>query len=568
MGSNINYNFKVDLSNIPVHLGNYDWKNSLGISVSFTSDVLNGELTILEHIPKNTKNKLKNSYLVVSYNNNILEKITVQCFKNGKLSGILKDYIPFWKYNIGDKIIDDKRDLIVIDRKIIRGLRHYKIKCNKCHFESNEYFSLVTQTFQSEYWISEYKLINNGKCPCCCNPAKIVVNGINDIATTDPWMIPFFKDISKTHIYTVWSNKKEEMVCPNCGSEKIHNISYLKKYGYLPCECSDNVSMPNKIAYYTLKNISEIENYQREYSPYWAGNYRYDNYFEYNNNKYIIEMDGSVGHGNKKYKSIENDIEGLKRDLIKNELAKNNNITLYRIDCTSNDYHTIFQNLYNQLQKIFQIKLNINEKHIMELSTKNIIKEVCTFYKDISNSHIEISKKFNICLNTVARYLEHGNKYGWCDYQKIQFIKENNKKQSIKMFNNGDSFETISDLLDLHPDTVRKYITEGAKDGMCNYNPKYELEQARKRGVQSMIKHTSKQVFIYDTNKTFIGKYDSVMDLERNSLKDIGVELKSRCVGRVCLGQRKQYKGYIFSYIPLDKLESQNNDSLLLCSKE
>ena len=24
------------------------------------------------------------------------------------------------------------------------------------------------------------------------------------------------------------------------------------------------------------------------------------------------------------------------------------------------------------------------------------------------------------------------------------------------------------------PDTVRKYITEGAKDGMCNYNPKYE----------------------------------------------------------------------------------------------
>ena len=55
MGSNINYNFKVDLSNIPVHLGNYDWKNSLGISVSFTSDVLNGELTILEHIPKKYK---------------------------------------------------------------------------------------------------------------------------------------------------------------------------------------------------------------------------------------------------------------------------------------------------------------------------------------------------------------------------------------------------------------------------------------------------------------------------------------------------------------------------------
>ena len=71
MGSNINYNFKVDLSNIPVHLGNYDWKNSLGISVSFTSDVLNGELTILEHIPKNTKNKLKNSVKKLNYKFNI-----------------------------------------------------------------------------------------------------------------------------------------------------------------------------------------------------------------------------------------------------------------------------------------------------------------------------------------------------------------------------------------------------------------------------------------------------------------------------------------------------------------
>lgn len=552
MSSNKNYNFKVDLSNIPTNNNCYDWKNTVGYIIPFTSDVLNGELTVLEHIPKNTKNKLKNSYLVLSYKNEILEKITVQCFKSGQLSGILKDYLPFWEYEIGDKIVDNQRDLIIIDRKIIDGLRHYKIICNKCKFKSGEYFSVVTQTFQSEYWMSEYQLRNNGKCPCCCTPSKIVVKGINDIATTDSWMIPFFKDTSKVYIYTSWSSKKEIMICPNCGSEKNCIISYLKKYGYIPCECSDKISMPNKIAYYTLKSISEIKNYQREYTPKWAEHYRYDNYFEYDNKKYIIEMDGSVGHGNKKYKSTENDTDGIKRDLIKNKLAKNHNIILYRIDCTSNDYHIIFQNLYAKLQEIICTTLNIDEKTIMELSTKNIIKEVCTFYNNISNSHIEISKKFDICPNTIVRYLEHGNKYGWCNYQKLQDVKVVNKEQSIKMFNNGNSFEEIGNLLNLRPETIRNYIIEGTMEGRCNYDPEYELKQARQRGVQNMIKNTSKQVFVYDLNKNYIGKYTSVMDLERNSLKDIGVELKSRCVGRVCLGNRTQYKGFFFSYIPLN----------------
>lgn len=565
MASNKNFNFKVDLSNIPTNNNCYDWKNTVGCIIPFTSDVLNGELTILEHIPKNTENKLKNSYLVLSYKNEILEKITVQCFKSGQLSGILKDYLPFWEYEIGDKIVDNQRDLIIIDRKIIDGLRHYKIICNKCNFKSGEYFSVVTQTFQSEYWISEYQLRNNGKCPCCCTPSKIVVRGINDIATTDSWMIPFFKDTSKTHIYTAWSSKKEIMICPNCGSEKNCTISYLKKHSYIPCECSDKISMPNKIAYYTLKSISEITNYQREYTPKWAGNYRYDNYFEYDNKKYIIEMDGSVGHGNQKYKSTEADINGLKRDLMKNHLAKNNNIILHRVDCTSNDYHIIFVNLCNKIQEILNVKLNIDEQNVMELSTKNIIKEVCLYYNTISNSHIVISKHFNICKSTVQRYLEHGNKYGWCNYKKLNVLKENNKEKTIELFNKGFSFESISSLLNLNPSTIRKYIIEGSNEGKCRYNPKYEAEIGRKRGVKKMIKNTSRRVFIYDIYGNYIGEYPSVMELERNSLRDIGIELKSRCVGRVCLGKRKQYKGYIFSYIPI---EESNNNSFLLCSNE
>lgn len=90
----------------------------------------------------------------------------------------------------------------------------------------------------------------------------------------------------------------------------------------MSCECNDNISMPNKIAYYSIKDIKNITNYQREYSPKWLKPYRYDNYFEYNHKQYVIEMDGAVGHGHNKYKSLEPDVDGLVRDNIKDERSK------------------------------------------------------------------------------------------------------------------------------------------------------------------------------------------------------------------------------------------------------
>lgn len=87
MGCNKNYNFVLDLSNIPQKENTklFDWKNSVGYIVNFTSDKLCGELKIIEYIGKHIISN--NSYLIVKYKNNILSPITVQCFKDGKLGG-------------------------------------------------------------------------------------------------------------------------------------------------------------------------------------------------------------------------------------------------------------------------------------------------------------------------------------------------------------------------------------------------------------------------------------------------------------------------------------------------
>jgi len=61
--------------------------------------------------------------------------------------------------------------------------------------------------------------------------------------------------------------------------------------------------------------------------------------------KIIIEMDGGLGHGNHKYKSSEIDIEGKQRDLIKDQLAEINGITLVRIDCINSNFEYIKTNI-------------------------------------------------------------------------------------------------------------------------------------------------------------------------------------------------------------------------------
>ena len=50
-----------------------------------------------------------------------------------------------WKYNIGDRIVDDKRDLTITEQIYLNNnkgdkVKYYKYKCNKCGFDCGEHF--------------------------------------------------------------------------------------------------------------------------------------------------------------------------------------------------------------------------------------------------------------------------------------------------------------------------------------------------------------------------------------------------------------------------------------------
>ena len=83
-------------------------------------------------------------------------------------------------------IKDEKRDLTIIDRYCDDNNcnRKYKLKCNICNYDN-----IIYDSYMVENKVGEGSV---GSCPCC--NSRIVVTGINDIATTDTWMIPYLKN--------------------------------------------------------------------------------------------------------------------------------------------------------------------------------------------------------------------------------------------------------------------------------------------------------------------------------------------------------------------------------------
>lgn len=408
-----------------------------------------------------------------------------------------------FKFNIGDKIKDNKRDLSIIDKKIdketvkygsgyrTRSLKLYKYHCNTCTYES---------------WIKESNLLYNKNGCSCCN-GKTVVKGINDIATTAPHVVKYLFDKTDAFKYTKSSGRQVICKCPDCNYQKKMIIGHLVNRGF-SCICSDSVSYPNKFAYAFLSQLP-IYNVSYEYSPEWAKPYRYDSYFEYKNKKYILEMDGGLGHGNLTYAN-QKDTFGLKVDLIKDKIAKQKNIIVIRIDCKISDKNYIASNIINsKLNSLFNLK-KIDWEHCDRYATSNLVKTICDYWKlNYKNTTTtKVGELFGLSQSTVRGYLKRGTKLNWCIY---------------------DSYE------------------EKLKSWNCDKNSK-------------------KRVEIFKNGKS-LGIFPSVKELSHVSEQLFGILLIQSGIAQVCRNEKVSYKGFTFKYIEQSQSESQQ-DSLLLCSNE
>lgn len=322
--------------------------------------------------------------------------------------GLLIGYLTTdFKYKVGDivngyKILSQERT----KKKNGKTYRSYNVECIKDGYKNN---------------VSETGLERGDGCPVCNN--KVIIRGINDMWMTNPELASLLANPDDGYKYARCSQKSVDWKCPNCHSlVKNKKIDVVARNSHVPCPfCGDGFSYPEKVMsnILTFLNVEYIQHYRIGEQTFLFDNkqYRpeYDFYFELDNNKYIIEMDGDFH--NKVHSNSKLSIDQIKDiDNKKDLLAKENNINLIRIDCKISDYDYIFNSVKNSiLSDLFDLS-KINKAEINKKAYSSNIVDACHLYMTKSKNLNTISKLLNIPYGTIYKYLQRGAEIGLCDY--------------------------------------------------------------------------------------------------------------------------------------------------------
>lgn len=349
------------------------------------------------------------------------------------------------EYKNGDIISTFGRNLEIIDKEYreITGNKngkqyqnhrwYYKYKCLDCG---------------NEDWIVGYCLSDSQHCGCnaCCVPPKKIVKGINDIATTNSWMVKYFVNPEDATRYSKFSNSKVDMRCPDCGrlhkDKKIGNVYNNKA---LSCPCQDGWSYPNKFMYSLLEQIGVYFETEKYFD--WSDNRLYDDYIEYNGLKIITEQQGQQHYYrpfNNKSRSIE---EERANDTYKYELAIKNGIDKYFIiDASISTMEYMKDSIIKSgLLGVFNKMPNDIDWSACDIfAMKNFAKTICLYKNSNPNLSLkEISNIFHIGYNTVLKYIKSGSKFGWCNYNKFDDLRM--IRESCRMITNAKPIHCLTD---------------------------------------------------------------------------------------------------------------------------
>lgn len=295
-------------------------------------------------------------------------------------------------------------------------------------------------------------------------------------------MVKFFqggkKEASK---YTKCSGQKIHPICPDCNKVSTHkvSISNINKNKGFQCECSDEISYPEKFLINILNQLKE--KFIRQYILKCETHdkiraSKYDFYIPRLN--LIIEV-----HGLQHYRYTGRGCslkEQQEIDEKKKTKALNDDMVIYIvIDARISDMEYIKESiLKSELVKYFNFN-TVNWSEADEYGVHNIVKSNCEFFENNKDKLLmsQIIKELNISHGVLLGHLRKGNLYGWCNYdknymnklssekchrnmKKIKCIETNEIYLSIK--NCANELEKIYDL-----DFNKNNISKSAKTGVA-----------------------------------------------------------------------------------------------------
>ncbi|WP_299831512.1 zinc-ribbon domain-containing protein [uncultured Metabacillus sp.] len=292
---------------------------------------------------------------------------------------------------------------------------------------------------------SEYDMMikNRGYYKCNCPYCSgFRVNHTNCLWTTHPEAAKLLKDKKRGYEITAGMNGKEEFKCPNCNYSEPKIIQSVVKKGFSCPMCSDGYSYPEKFVYNMLKQLNIKTERQKVFD--WSKNVdhenkklcglkRYDFYLPDLN--CIIEAHGEQHYYTKRRQFKRNNEEERENDKLKKDVALKNNIGHYiAIDCSKSNPEFIKENIINSnIDKLIDIKhVNWGECHSFAISS--LVEVACSLWSKYKST-VEISKVVDVDKATVRRYLIQGSKIGLCDYngkEEGDRIRRENLKKSIQ----------------------------------------------------------------------------------------------------------------------------------------
>lgn len=463
-----------------------NWRKCIGYKVTFIYDDIKSKVEIIDYIP--LKQRLITEYKNEKY------KYDTYVFSKCRLGRMLGKKTMGFKIKIGEQIKDEKRDMIIIDNKYcekthkgkVTKTKYYKYHCNKCG---------------NEDWIMEYSLLGgNHMCNACLlKGCKKAVLGINTIWDTDRWMcdLGVFEEDAKK--YTNQSHKKISVICPNCKKEKSIAINAIFNNKSISCtSCGDGKSYPEKFVFNMLSQLKI--NFKTEHSPKWIKPKRYDFYFRYNNEEFIIEVHGEQHYEDHTFEHLGGRTlkQEQQNDKYKRETALVNEIKYYiELDCRESNLEYVKNSILNsKLSNIFDLS-KINWNKCEEYALKNIVREICEYWnnKKENETTTDLGRAFGLNNSTISKYLKQGVKLGWCSYNAREEMKINAIKAS---------------------------------------------EYARNVNIKGV------EIFKSDIS---LGIFRSITELSKQSEEIFGVKLLASSISHACNGRINMYKGYKIKYV-------------------
>lgn len=330
-----------------------------------------------------------------------------------------------------------KNDISPFDIKKHSGKIKIYIKCqNKNH---------------PDYLVTPYGFVNGSRCPVCANLK--IIQGINDIYTTNPKMANLFLYQNEATKYAEHSNKYTYFKCPYCGNIIYSKINNISNFGLSCKKCGDGISYPEKFVFNVLQQISnfhkeniQLQNFETQKTFDWSKNVPHKNPKLSGDKKYdfyipladeiLIETNGEqhfkecLFHTYKNSKTLEEEKEN---DELKMDIAISNGIlpqNYIQLDCRYSNIDYIKESImYSNLPKLLNFtESDIDWNECNRLATSSRVYEACELWNGGFHITKDIANKMKLTQTTIRNYLRRGFELGILQDPPKYLLKNNNTK--------------------------------------------------------------------------------------------------------------------------------------------